>query len=293
MSLAAPAVVCVRALSHPRKGWHVVRVALGLLLLGAVVLKAHGLAIDPWSEDSFLWSPRLQFAALEVESLLALCLLSAWRPGLAWAGSLAFFTVVGGISLYQALAGQRSCGCFGQVEVHPWFTLMIDISAVGALCIWRPSGNGRLRPGAWVGSAVHRGIGALACLALLGVGIFVAWDHPPEAWARLRGNWITVRPGLVQVGDGLAGQQKSFSIQLTNHAERTVRVVGGTTNCACISTNDLPISLGPGESGSINVWMKFTGTAGRFQRRFTLYTDDEWARVIVARFAGRTLEPSP
>jgi hypothetical protein len=40
------------------------------------------------------------------------------------------------VSLYLALAGQRSCGCFGRMTVSPWLTLIFDIAAMAALVPW-------------------------------------------------------------------------------------------------------------------------------------------------------------
>jgi len=59
--------------------FHGLRIALGLFLLVTAALKLHGLAVDPLAGDSFLASPRLQIAAIEVELLLGLWLLSGWQ----------------------------------------------------------------------------------------------------------------------------------------------------------------------------------------------------------------------
>lgn len=76
-----------------------------------------------------------------------------------------------------------------------------------------------------------------------------------------------------------------------NQTDRPIRVVGGTTTCACIATSDLPVTVPAAESRPIVVQMRFTGSPGGFQHRFILYTDDDKQRVVVARFAGRVLEP--
>jgi hypothetical protein len=43
------------------------------------------------------------------------------------------------ITLYKAVTGAASCGCFGSVHVNPWITLFaIDLPALLALSIFRP-----------------------------------------------------------------------------------------------------------------------------------------------------------
>jgi hypothetical protein len=67
-----------------------VRRVLGAFLLVAAGLKAHGLALDPLAEDSFLASPRLQVATIEVETVLGLWLLAGRWARMAWAAALGF-----------------------------------------------------------------------------------------------------------------------------------------------------------------------------------------------------------
>jgi len=49
------------------------------------------------------------------------------------------FSAFSAITLYKALTGADSCGCFGSVHINPWITLFtIDLPAVLALSIFRP-----------------------------------------------------------------------------------------------------------------------------------------------------------
>jgi len=274
-----------------RRGTEALRVVLGLVLLVAAGLKGHELALDPLTEDSFLASPPLQIAAIEVEILLGLWLLSGLARRAAWVAALGFFGVMAGVSLYMALAGQTSCGCFGRLTVNPWLTFAFDGAAVAALAVWRPvraEGTGSV---GWLRGVLRTGLGTAAFLTLIGGALLLAFDDPAAALAQLRGEVIAVEPSVSQVGDGIALEQRRFTVQLTNHGERPVRLLGGTTTCSCIATEDLPTTVPAGESRSIAVDVKFSGGAGRFQHSFILYTDDAKQPVVTARFAGRVIEP--
>ena len=49
------------------------------------------------------------------------------------------FSAFSAVTLYKALTGADSCGCFGSVHVNPWITLFaIDLPAVITLSIFRP-----------------------------------------------------------------------------------------------------------------------------------------------------------
>jgi hypothetical protein len=283
-----------------------VRVGLGLFLLIAAGLKLHGLAEGTAGGTAFFASPALQLAVIEAEALIGLWLLSGWASRGAWIAALVLFTLLAAASLYLALTGQRSCGCLGRVTVSPWWMLLVDVSAIAALLIWRPqrgatdenTGKPRGESSSLAGLKALAGLktlaGAAAILVILGGGVLFFFDTPAEALARLRGESVTVDPRVSDVGEAAAGEQRTFTIQLTNRTAKPIRVVGGTTSCACIATKDLPITLPPAESQEISVQIRFTGSAGRFSHRFTLNTDDDVQPLVIARFAGRVVEsPSP
>ncbi len=266
---------------------------LGLFLLSAAGLKIHGLFFDPSAQESVLSSPRIQVATVEMEILLGWWLLSGWSMRAAWVAALGFFGILASASLYLALAGQTSCGCFGRVSVNPWVTFALDLAAMAALLLCRPrqSHSPQADFVRWVPGLVKAGAGAAAFLLLIVGGFLLVFDNPVDALARLRGESLTVESSVSEVGEGLQGEQRPFTIHLRNHTDRPLRVVGGTTDCSCLATDDLPITVPPGEARPIDVRMKFSGGIGRFQHRFVLYTDDEKQRVVVARFSGRVVEP--
>jgi hypothetical protein len=268
-----------------------VRVALGGLILAAAGMKAYALALDPLVQDWFLASPRLLIAVIEAEVLLGLWLLSGWSPRAGWVAALGFFAVMAGTSLYLAATGQTSCGCFGQVPVNPWLTFAVDLTAIGALVLFRPLCGGRLAPNAWMSRLLRSAIGAIVLLSLLAGGAVLAFGDPLEALARMRGDSITVQPSVSDVGEGETGTERTFRIQLANHTDRPVRFVGGTTTCSCIATESLPLLLGERETKAIDVSVRFRGSPGRFQHTFVLLTDAEEQPAVVARFAGRVNPP--
>jgi len=111
-------------------GYDVIRIALGVLLLTAAGLKAHQLATEPVLSTGLLDSRWLLMATVEFELLFGLWLLGNIWPKPTWAAALACFGLFAGVSLYKALSGHASCGCFGRVPVNPWYTATLDVAMV-------------------------------------------------------------------------------------------------------------------------------------------------------------------
>jgi len=119
-------------------GFGAVRVVLGLVLAAAAAMKAYELGTEPVLHTGFLWSRPLLIALVECELLFAAWLLSGLRPRLTWLLLLLCFSGFACVTLYQAITRQPSCGCFGKVDVNPWYTLAFDLFALAALVRWRP-----------------------------------------------------------------------------------------------------------------------------------------------------------
>jgi hypothetical protein len=262
---------------------------VGCFLLAAAGLKADGIAFDPLAEDSFFGSPALLVASLEVEVLIGFWLLTGWRITSAWASALALFSVLAAVSLYMAIVGQRSCGCFGRVSVNPWFTFVLDVAFLAALLVCRPRPMFPALLPSWPQFRNLKAWGAVAAVLVGGALVLRSSDHAAISLARLRGESITIGPAVSDVGEGSAGDVRTFDVELTNRTDRRIRIVGGTSTCSCTAVKDLPITVTPGETRPISVSVAFRGSTGRFGHRFLLYTDDEIQPVVVARFRGRVV----
>lgn len=112
---------------------------LGLLLLAAAIMKSHELLTVPVAnKDIWSWRPFLIFQ-VEFELVLGIWLLSGVFKRFIWILTLACFCVFCCVTLYKAITGAASCGCFGAVHVNPWITLfVVDLPAVLTLVVFRP-----------------------------------------------------------------------------------------------------------------------------------------------------------
>ena len=258
-------------------------------------LKAYHLFYPTPGGESPLLSPRWQWLGIITELLLGIWLLSGGWVASAWLAATAFFTLLTGISFYLVWIGQSNCGCFGPVAVHPAVTFGIDLAVLLALLLFRP------RPRTCHLTADFRSflpllrpvLAILAIPVLLSVLIWLCLTDPPSLLAQLRGEAITVEPALADLGAATAGTRVSFTVRLINHTDHPIRIVGGTTTCACVTTAQLPITLPPRADHSIEIQVVFSGSPGRFQHRYWLYTDNPRQRVVVARFGGTVLAPPP
>jgi thiol-disulfide isomerase/thioredoxin len=118
---------------------NIVMKVLGLLLLTAAVLKGHELLTTPMA-NADIWTNRyFMIFQVEFELALGIWLLSGLFKRVAWLAALGCFTLFCGVTLYKALSGFGSCGCFGNVHINPWITLFaVDLPAVILLVIFRP-----------------------------------------------------------------------------------------------------------------------------------------------------------
>src|SRR5262249_3794787 len=94
------------------------------------------------------------------------------------------------------------------------------------------------------------------------------------AVATLRGEPLGISPATLDFGSGKPGEMLSGFVTINNYSSEPVRLIGGTSDCSCITTQDMPLSIPPGESATLRVLLKVpAGTPGQMTRRIELFTD--------------------
>ena len=124
------------------QGYSLLRLVVALLLCAAAALKGYDLATGPVSEEGILTSRWFLIGLVELELLFSLWILANVLPMLTWTAALMCFATFTCASIYKALSGDASCGCFGRVPVNPWYTAALDLTIVLSLLRWRPPGCG-------------------------------------------------------------------------------------------------------------------------------------------------------
>lgn len=143
--------------------YDLVRIALGVVLLTAAAFKGHQLATSPTAEVGILTSRWFLIGIVECELALGVWLISGLYGRAARYVSIATFTLFGAVSLFRALRGDTSCGCFGGMTVSPWLTALADSAAVFILVSLKPHAHPALL-------ALSAPRAALGLLALLFIG---------------------------------------------------------------------------------------------------------------------------
>ena len=127
--------------SEPGKiGQTLLRILLGVVLLLAAGMKVHELSTTPYIAA---FPPRwMMIVFTELEILFAIWLLFVPKnfEKITWLATACLFSFFSLVTLYKALSGEASCGCFGRVEINPWYTLIFDTTTVGLLLWLRPVG---------------------------------------------------------------------------------------------------------------------------------------------------------
>jgi len=101
-------------------------------------------------------------------------------------------------------------------------------------------------------------------LALLVAGVLLVlmlsnWMHrglPMIALAYLRGERLIIDPSVASLQVARMGEERSISFRVLNFTGRPVNLVGGTSNCVCVTIKDLPLEVPVGGSQSFAVTVR-------------------------------------
>jgi hypothetical protein len=108
--------------------------ALALLLLAAAGLKAQAL-LRPGAQSLPDWKSGWTALAVGTEWLLGAWLLSGLWSAWSRRAAVALLAVFSATAAWRLIGGERDCGCFGNLKLHPAWTLALDLLAVAL--IWR------------------------------------------------------------------------------------------------------------------------------------------------------------
>ncbi len=264
-------------------------VALGLLLLVAAGLKLYGLSVSPLPSVGWLSVPGVQLAVVAAEFVVGGWLLSGVAKPLAWLAAVVLFTTFAIVSGYLGVIGQARCGCFGAIEASPWAAFGVDVAALLALAVARPSRAAwRSASVGWVGVRTAKLVGgAAAVLAVLAASGTLVFGSLSAALAKLRGESLSA-PAYVDFGAAKPGDKLEQLVAVRNWTARPVRLIGGTSDCSCVTTSAMPLSVPPGEAITLAIYLKVPASSpGDFTRLATLSTDCERQRTITFRLGCR------
>lgn len=253
--------------------------ACGCILLVSVALKVQGLATGT-GQPLAVFAPWVQLSGMQAEALVGLWLLVGVARHGAWLAGLVLFTILAAVSVYLIAAGQKSCGCFGQVEVSPWASLALDLACVAALLLARPLG-GIVRASACQACFVAATVGLIAVLS--------STDVASRQLARLRGAAILLPSGDADVGGAPSGETRTITVAVENVTDEPIRLIGGTTSCVCASTVGLPQTVPARSRVDVTLVVRFTGDVGLFVHDFEWFTDSPKQPRVGGRITGHVL----
>lgn len=255
-----------------RPGARGVRLLVGLFLIVVASLKLYGLSVSAMPQSGFFASPSARTAIIGWELLLGFWLTTGVVKAISWLAALGTFFAFTVVSGYFGLIGQMTCGCFGTIQASPWAAFVIDIAAIVALLIFRPVWTTTdVKPFAIrVATVGTASFGLIGILAVIGILIFGSLD---AALANLRGEWLGATE-YVDFGTILPGEIVERRVKITNYSARPIRLIGGTSDCSCVTTNDLPVTIPANNSTIVTLGLKTSSkVAGQFTRHAEISTD--------------------
>ena len=242
-------------------------VSVGLLLLTAAGLKLYGWNVSPFAQYGWLLSPSVQTAAVGWELFLGVWLVSGTARRMSWLLATLTFTAFAAVSGYLGVIGQAKCGCFGVIEASPWVAFGVDVGVVALLAVARPNPE----PSGTLGLRLVGGVGAV--LAVLFAASLLLFGSAEAAVAKLRGQTLTTTSHLT-FESGTVGEMRTTTATVRNWTDAPLRLIGGTSDCSCLATEDLPITIPPNGGVEVRVRLKIpAGTPGQLTRTVEFLTD--------------------
>jgi hypothetical protein len=177
------------------------------------------------------------------------------------------------------------------VRTSPWIALAVDLAALSAL-FSQVALDGRARVGRRGVSDAAAFLGGFALTAGLWlVAIYVFFGTTEAARAALRGDAVFLEPTVLDFGSVPAGTDAERILIVRNAGSADLRLIGGTSSCACTVILDRPARVTPGDGYQLRVRLNVPADPGLFQIHAVLWTDSAINETLPVVLRGRSVEP--
>jgi len=117
------------------------------------------------------------------------------------------------------------------------------------------------------------------------------YGSPKAAFARLRG--LDLIAADIDLGTGKAGEELEAVVKVHNISNHPIRLVGGTSDCSCTVVRDLPVTVEPGGTASVGIYLRISPTqSGSQTQTVTLRTDDSEQPSCGLRLGAESSDPA-
>ncbi len=110
-----------------------------VILLAAALLKWHQLVTVPNGSAFLFHSPAIATLFVVFELILSALLISGLFQRQVIGVSILLFSVFFVFQVWRLFSGHRTCGCFGQLEIRPEVSILLDLVVIGSLYNGRSS----------------------------------------------------------------------------------------------------------------------------------------------------------
>jgi Protein of unknown function (DUF1573) len=197
------------------------------------------------------------------------------------------------LNIHDVMQGVAKCGCFGDLPITPRFALFVDLAAIALLILVLIK---KIRDTQNSAKQIATDILKFALLQLMlatsyTIFLAVTFSRTEIFLSSVSGKGVVVSPSDLPFGNVPEGSQITKSLRIFNISNRSITITGGTADCSCVATTDLPLVISPSGYQDISVSFRAPETSGLFRREAYLWTDVEDQQVITVVLSGLIVKP--
>lgn len=245
--------------------------ATAIVLLAAAFFKLQPLLSDLFHFHIFELVDTGIVALVIAEVGAALLLLSSPHRRQSWLVGLLLFVSFFVAATVAAIQGHRSCGCLGELSVVPWAMATLDAVIVLAtsIALWSlPRSDWSMPPTLRTSHCL-----AMAALFPIASGLLFL------SVSKMQSTGLLAAPALVAVEHNVKVVSRNpksdfgvVSVLFCNPRSRPIRVAGVKVGCDTRVVSQLPFTLAPGASASLEVATRIPVDVPRATLELLLYT---------------------
>ena len=130
------------------------------------------------------------------------------------------------------------------------------------------------------------GLGAILLLGLAYIGSSWAFGSGTFLLHRLRGEVLVLEPQSQSLGVAPVGSKRTAEVIIRNLSQSPITIPGARTDCSCVVTRDLPLTIAGRESKALEIEVEYRGDQRMFERTVAFYCDSPENKLLVCSLKG-------
>ena len=111
-------------------------------------------------------------------------------------------------------------------------------------------------------------------IVMIAVVVVIVFSSFTVYWTNAPVGKVDLVDKSIELPPGFPSEWQELDVEICNPSKKNAIIVGGTSDCSCVTLSGIPVSISRGVSASVRVRIKLPDKSGQFRRQIAFAVND-------------------